>query len=154
MLPVRKHYGYQTYSIGMSRPSRPSPERARQGAHGSSTPHGCPVGELMRFLGKPYVLELLHVFQTSPGAHRFVDLQRRLQVAPNTLSDRLRDLVEAGLLTRTAYNEIPPRVDYASTPKAEELGPIFEAMQRWAKGNDLRPLPRPMTAVTTVTAAA
>ena len=39
------------------------------------------------------------------------------------VAERLRELVDAGLLTRTAYNEIPPRVDYAPTEKATAMEP-------------------------------
>ncbi len=88
------------------------------------------------------MLDLLHIFlRDAPGPHRFVDLQERLSISPNTLSDRLRELVEAGLLTRTAYNEIPPRVDYQATPKALDLLPVFESLTAWAARNDLRAEP-------------
>ncbi len=102
---------------------------------------GCPLGDLLHFLGKPYVLDLLRVFHESPGAHRFVDLQRRLEISPNTLAARLHDLVDAGFLVRTAYNEIPPRVDYEATRKTRELDDIFDAMRLWSKRNDLSPSP-------------
>ena len=95
----------------------------------------------MRFLGKPYVLDILHAFATVPGPHRFVDLQRRLGLSPNTLSGRLHELVEAGFLTRTSYNEIPPRVDYATTRKARELEEVFRTLSAWARRNDLGPAP-------------
>lgn len=86
------------------------------------------------------MLDILHIFHSDPTPHRFVDIQDRLQISPNTLSERLRELVEAGLLTRTAYNQIPPRVDYSATEKALALAPVFESLTRWATANDLRPL--------------
>ncbi len=85
------------------------------------------------------MLDILHIFHTEPTPHRFVDLQDRLHLSPNTLSERLRELVDAGLLTRTAYNEIPPRVDYAATEKALALAPVFVSLTEWATGHDLRP---------------
>ena len=84
------------------------------------------------------MLDILHIFHTDPSPHRFVDIQARLHLSPNTLSERLRDLVSAGLLTRTAYNEIPPRVDYQATEKALALAPVFESLQSWASEHDLR----------------
>jgi DNA-binding HxlR family transcriptional regulator len=87
------------------------------------------------------MLDILHIFHTDTQPHRFVDIQARLQLSPNTLSERLRDLVDAGLLTRTAYNEIPPRVDYEATEKALALAPVFESLQAWAAEHDLK---RPM----------
>lgn len=86
------------------------------------------------------MLDILHVFHSDPTSHRFVDLQERLRISPNTLSERLRDLVEAGLLTRTACNEIPPRVDYAATEKALALAPVFESLAAWATNHDLKPV--------------
>lgn len=84
------------------------------------------------------MLDILHIFETDPTPHRFVDIQERLRLSPNTLSERLRDLVDAGLLTRTAYNEIPPRVDYQSTAKALALGPVFASLEAWAGEHDLK----------------
>ena len=86
------------------------------------------------------MLNILYIFTTESGPHRFVDIQRRLSLSPNTLAERLKDLVDAGLLTRTVYNEIPPRVDYEATPKAHELAPIFDTLNGWAKRNDLKPV--------------
>ncbi len=100
---------------------------------------GCAVTELFRLLGKAHMLDILHVFHSDPGVHRFVDLQARLRISPNTLSERLRDLVDAGLLSRTAYNEIPPRVDYEATAKALDLAPLFDSLQTWSGRHDLTP---------------
>lgn len=85
------------------------------------------------------MLDIMYFFENEPSAHRFVDIQKRLRLSPNTLAERLKALVKAGLLTRTAYNEIPPRVDYEATPKARELGPVFDSLQRWSLRNDLKP---------------
>jgi len=103
---------------------------------------GCEINELFRILGKTYVLDILHIFtREDPGPRRFVELQTRLSVSPNTLSDRLKELVKAGLLSRTAYNEIPPRVDYEATPKALALKPVFETLTEWAARYNLKPEP-------------
>ncbi len=105
---------------------------------------GCEIGELFHVLGKTYVLEVLHVFlQEGGGPRRFVELQTRLRMSPNTLSDRLKDLVHAGLLSRTPYNEIPPRVDYDATPKTYDLRPVFDSLRDWAAKHDLHAEPPP-----------
>lgn len=101
---------------------------------------GC-LTEFFRLLGKAHVLPLLHQFLQTPGPHRFVELQEALGMSPNTLAERLKELTEAGLLTRTAYNEIPPRVDYQATAKARELGAVFDALCGWAEKFDLAPVP-------------
>lgn len=114
------------------------------------SPTGCPVGDVLRLLGRPHVLAILHSFDQGSSRQRFIVLQRRLQISPNTLSERLRDLVDAGLLTRTSYNEIPPRVDYALTAKARDLMGIFVEITAWAQRFDLSPAPgreaRPVSA--------
>lgn len=102
---------------------------------------GCQVTDLFRLLGKTHVLDILYLFtQEDRGApRRFVEVQHRLSLSPNTLSERLKELVEAGLLTRTAYNEIPPRVDYQATQKALDLDRVFGELTRWAARHDLKP---------------
>lgn len=103
---------------------------------------GCEISELFRLLGKAHVLDILYVMNVeAQGPMRFVDLQKRLRLSPNTLSERLKELVESGLLSRTAYNEIPPRVDYAATAKAKDLEPVFTSLFDWSKKHNLKPVP-------------
>lgn len=126
------------------RPGRPPTPRARPvEAPCASEPGGCEIGELFRIFGKAHMLDLVYIFlREDPGQpRRFVELQDRLDMSPNTLSDRLKELVEAGLLTRTAYNEIPPRVDYVATAKALDLEPVFGALKAWSARHNLQPLP-------------
>ena len=99
---------------------------------------GCELSELLHLLGRTHVLEILHTMNATREALRFGDLQRRLGISPNTLSERLRDLVGAGLLVRTPHHQIPPRVDYVATQKARELAPVFEALTDWSRRHDLR----------------
>src|SRR5436305_14388211 len=88
------------------------------------------------------MLALLYQFLCDTSSpRRFVALQQALGISPNTLSERLKALVEAGLLSRTAYNEIPPRVDYEATPKAHDLKPVFEALWAWSQRHALKPAP-------------
>ena len=98
---------------------------------------GCEIGELFRVLGKTHMLDILHLFLYEEGPKRFVEVQHRLGLSPNTLTERLKELQHVGLLSRTAYNEIPPRVDYEATAKAKDLGPVFEALIAWAARNTL-----------------
>lgn len=102
---------------------------------------GCEIQDLFKLLGKSHTLDILHLFviQEPSASLRFVEVQNTLKLSPNTLSERLKELVEAGLLARTAYNEIPPRVDYQATRKARDLEPVFEALIAWAMRNDLAP---------------
>ena len=109
---------------------------------------GCEVSELFHILGKTYMLDVVHLFlQDGAGPRRFVEIQSRLRMSPNTLSERLKDLVGAGLLSRTAYNEIPPRVDYEATSKALDLRPVFDSLLEWADRHTLKPEPAPKAPV-------
>ena len=51
------------------------------------------------------------------------------------LSAALRDLERAGLVARRVYPEVPPRVEYATTPKTESLMPILRQLLDWAREN-------------------
>lgn len=86
---------------------------------------------LFKLMGKAHTIAILHEFAVEPDPWRFNELKERLNVSPNTLSERLSELVDADLVTRHAYNEIPPRVEYEATPKAKELESVFEDLHDW-----------------------
>jgi DNA-binding HxlR family transcriptional regulator len=116
--------------------SKRASEGAKTGADAACT--GCQIEDLFRLLGKAHMLDILHVIIEDPNKpRRFVDIQHSLDLAPNTLSERLRELTKAGLVSRTAYNEIPPRVDYAPTQKALALRTVFESLATWCRTYDL-----------------
>ena len=93
---------------------------------------GDTVAELLDLLGKTHTMAVPSAFAFAQGALRFSDLETELDVAPNTLSTRLQDLTEAGLLDREAYDEVPPRVEYTPTEKAQSLFPVFAYLHHWA----------------------
>jgi DNA-binding HxlR family transcriptional regulator len=67
------------------------------------------------------------------GALRFSDLEAHLSTAStSTLSARLDELVETGIVTRTQYNEIPPRVEYELTETGDQLRARLEPLLEWA----------------------
>lgn len=102
---------------------------------------GC-LGDLFSLLSQSHMMQLLGVLiWRSKGPVRFVELQDALGMSPNTLSARLKSLVEAGLVTRTPYNTIPPRVDYEATAKAHGLKRVFKALHEWSEENTLEPEP-------------
>jgi DNA-binding HxlR family transcriptional regulator len=93
---------------------------------------GCELSELFRLLGEPHMLGIVHHAVRQAGAVRFKDFQKELALSPNTLTERLKRLVDAGLLSRQAFQEIPPRVEYTATTKAHELWPVFETLEAWS----------------------
>jgi DNA-binding HxlR family transcriptional regulator len=95
------------------------------------------VADLLDMLGRAHAMAVLSAFAFADGPLRFSDLESKLGVAPNTLSARLKELTAADLLERRAYDEIPPRVEYTPTPKAEALFPVFAHLHHWAIEYDL-----------------
>jgi DNA-binding HxlR family transcriptional regulator len=75
---------------------------------------------------------LLIVRDLAAGPRRFVELQRVLPgISTEQLRSRLNRMVADGMLTRKRYREVPPRVDYALTQRAQELMPILGELARW-----------------------
>jgi DNA-binding HxlR family transcriptional regulator len=101
----------------------------------------CPYGKLLEILGKPHTLEILYSFGVDAPL-RFTKLQRNLDLQPKTLAARLQELVSFGLLSRTSYNEIPPRVDYDLTPKGKDLGRLFDELHLWSDKYQVTEQPR------------
>lgn len=95
------------------------------------------VAELLDLLGKAHTMAILSAFAFAERPLRFSDLEAELDIAPNTLSTRLRDLTKAELLDREAYDEVPPRVEYTPTEKAESLFPVFAHLHHWAIEHEL-----------------
>ena len=75
---------------------------------------------------------LLVIRDLSEGRSRFCELERSLRgISPRTLSLRLRALEEEGIVERTTFAEVPPRVEYALTEKGRALVPIIESMRAY-----------------------
>jgi DNA-binding HxlR family transcriptional regulator len=87
-------------------------------------------------------LEILWLL--SHGVHRFGELKRGLPgITQHMLTAQLRALEKDGLIKRTIFAEVPPRVEYEITPNARRLRPIFVEIVKWAEdnGNDATELP-------------
>ena len=65
--------------------------------------------------------------------HRFGELRRAIPgITQHMLTTQLRDLEADGMVKRTIYAEVPPRVEYEITPTARTLKPVFAALLKWA----------------------
>jgi DNA-binding HxlR family transcriptional regulator len=95
------------------------------------------VASLLDLLGKTHAMAVLSAFAFADGPLRFSDLESHLDAAPNTLSTRLQEFTDAGLLDREAHDEVPPRVEYTPTEKAESLFPVFGHLHHWAIDHEL-----------------
>ena len=85
-------------------------------------------------------LEILWLL--NQGTHRFGELKRGLPgITQHMLTAQLRALEKDGLVKRTIYAEVPPRVEYEITPAARRLRPIFVEIVKWAEERDTAPAP-------------
>ena len=69
-----------------------------------------------------------------PGEKRYGALARLIyQATPKMLTQQLRELEADGLITRTVYPVVPPRVEYALTPFGQSLKPVLDLMYTWGE---------------------
>ena len=70
------------------------------------------------------------------GRQRFVELQRQIgAITAKVLAQRLKQLERDGLVERTYYPEMPPRVEYEISDLGRSLGPLFATLARWSADN-------------------
>ncbi|MEF8842721.1 MAG: helix-turn-helix domain-containing protein [Haloarculaceae archaeon] len=89
--------------------------------------------DLFQLLGSAHTLAILREFAANPDPRRFNELQEELEISPTTLSDRLEELCDEGILRRESHDEIPPRVEYHPTEKGLALRPILDEVLRWVQ---------------------
>ncbi|RKT04039.1 HxlR family transcriptional regulator [Streptomyces sp. 3211.6] len=89
----------------------------------------CSIAQALDVVGDWWTL--LIVRDTARGLYRFEELQRELGVSRKVLAERLKLLVEAGVLTREPYQERPVRHEYRLTPRGRGLLPVLVALQDW-----------------------
>lgn len=93
-------------------------------------PDQCPVTFTLGFIGGKWKPVILHLVRK--GANRFGVLQRAIDgISKQMLTAQLRELERDGILSRTIFPEIPPRVEYAITPLGQSLLPVIDAMSKW-----------------------
>ncbi len=91
----------------------------------------CPVAWVTELIGDPWTPLLLR--DAMFGVRRFEDFHRYQGIGRNTLSSRLRRLVEAGVLETRLYQDYPPRKEYLLTDKGRELFGVVAAMRAWGE---------------------
>jgi DNA-binding HxlR family transcriptional regulator len=87
---------------------------------------------LFVLLGRAGALEIIYEVGVD-GPVRFTELKEALSISSATLSARLSELADAGLVERTSYDEIPPRVEYSATEKLADLKPALYHLMVWAE---------------------
>ena len=95
----------------------------------------CEMEVTLKMIGgkyKPLIIEYI----IKEGPKRFNELMRYLSgISQRTLTTQLRELEQDGLIKRTVYAEIPPKVEYSITDKGKTLVPILDLMCEWGAKN-------------------
>lgn len=90
----------------------------------------CPVATTVALIGGKWKLLILRNLMARPW--RFNELRKDLEgISQKVLTDSLRSMEEDGLVTRTVYAEVPPRVEYALSNLGESMRPIIQSMREW-----------------------
>ena len=95
----------------------------------------CPVATTVQLIGSKWKLLIMRNLLQRPW--RFNELRKNLEgISQKVLTDSLRSMEGDGLITRTVYPEVPPRVEYALSALGESMRPIMDAMEVW--GNNYK----------------
>ncbi len=90
----------------------------------------CPVATTVSMIGNKWKLLIIRNLQARPW--RFNELQRDLAgISQKVLTDSLRSMEADGIITRTVYAEVPPRVEYALSELGDSLCPVMDEMKKW-----------------------
>ena len=90
----------------------------------------CPVATTVQLIGSKWKLLILRNLLQRPW--RFNELKKSLEgISQKVLTDSLRSMEADGLITRTIYPEVPPRVEYALSDLGQSMRPIIQVMEDW-----------------------
>lgn len=90
---------------------------------------GC-IASAMDIIGNKWTALILR--DLAEGCSRFCSLEKSVgRINPRTLSQRLDDLENHGIITKTSYAEVPPRIEYTLTAKGRDLLPVLKQMAKW-----------------------
>jgi DNA-binding HxlR family transcriptional regulator len=92
----------------------------------------CPIAPVVDLVFSRWTTPILWTLNEF-GRQRFVELQRQIGViTPKVLTQRLRQLERDGLVVRTYYPEVPPRVEYEISELGRSLAPLFHSLAEWS----------------------
>lgn len=92
----------------------------------------CPVATTVQLIGNKWKLLILRNLLVRPW--RFNEMLKSIPgISQKVLTDNLRSLEKDGVITRTVYPEVPPRVEYALSELGETMRPIISAMESWGR---------------------
>jgi DNA-binding HxlR family transcriptional regulator len=112
--------------ISSSAPTASPPEAAQ--------PTGCPLTAALNAIGGKWCMICL--YWLGSRTRRFNELQRLVpDISHKVLTETLRNLQREGLVTRTDFTEVPPRVEYRISPYGESVRPLIEAVRLWGRAH-------------------
>ena len=91
----------------------------------------CPFVTAQKLLQGKWAILILHAL--SEGTKRFNDLEREIHITHATLSSQLKYMEKEGLVHRTVYPEVPPRVEYSLTAMGRRFAPVLDSIQVWGE---------------------
>lgn len=97
----------------------------------------CPIETTLNLIGNKW--KFLIIRDLLSGTKRFGELKKSISATKNqtisqaVLTQNLRELEEAKILTRKVYAEVPPRVEYALTPFGQSLHSVLESLAMWGE---------------------
>jgi DNA-binding HxlR family transcriptional regulator len=95
-------------------------------------PLGCPMVMTINIIGGKWKPVILHMLSSS--SMRFGQLKKNIPpVSQKMLTQQLRELELDGIVIRTVYPEVPPRVDYALTALGKGLAPVIQTLYQWGE---------------------
>ena len=96
----------------------------------------CPVRNILSRVGDKWSLLLMHHIMHHPEPMRFSDLRKAIpDISQKVLTSTLRNLEADGFIVRRVYAQVPPRTDYALTPRAHSFMNACRPMLQWAIDN-------------------
>ncbi|MFB8030390.1 MULTISPECIES: winged helix-turn-helix transcriptional regulator [unclassified Streptomyces] len=115
--------------------STPMPGTGTEGGHGSAPAQACPISPVLDIVFSRWTTPILWTLHTF-GRQRFVVLQRTIgTITPKVLTQRLRQMERDGMVVRTYYPEVPPRVEYEISELGRSLAPLFAHLADWSADN-------------------
>ena len=90
----------------------------------------CPVATTIELIGSKWKLLIIKLLLNKP--YRFNELMKTLDgISQKVLTDSLRSMEKDGIITRTVYAEVPPKVEYALSKLGNSLKPLINDMAKW-----------------------
>lgn len=90
----------------------------------------CPVATTVQMIGSKWKLLIMRNLLARPW--RFNELKKDLEgISQKVLTDSLRSMEDDGIIIRTVYPEVPPRVEYSLSELGESMRPIIKSMEQW-----------------------